>query len=65
MVRGRSTKIFYTIIYHTKISLHENFQMYGSVESQGGEQMYGSVESQGGEVVLSPLESCLLPIYPD
>ena len=28
-------------------------------------QMYGSVESQGGEVVLSPLESYLLPIYPD
>ena len=23
-------KIFYTKIYHTKISLHENFQIYGS-----------------------------------
>ena len=45
-------KNFYTIIYHTKVSLHENFQMLA---------IDGSVESQGGEVVLSPLESYLLP----
>ena len=30
-VRGRSyEKIFYTKIYHTKVSLHENFQIYGT-----------------------------------
>ena len=30
MVRGRSYKFFYTKIYHTKVSLHENFQIYGN-----------------------------------
>ena len=30
-VRGRSyEKFFYTKIYHTKVSLHENFQIYGN-----------------------------------
>ena len=30
-VRGRSyEKIFYTKIYHMEVSLHENFQIYGT-----------------------------------
>ena len=29
VVRGRSYAIFYAKIYHTKVSLHENFQIYG------------------------------------
>ena len=32
-VRGRSyEKNFYTKIYHTKVSLHENFQIYGMLK---------------------------------
>ena len=27
-------KIFYTKIYHTKVSLHENFQIYGIIHVQ-------------------------------
>ena len=30
-VRGRSyVNFFYTKIYHTKVSLHKNFQIYGT-----------------------------------
>ena len=29
VVRGRSYEKFYTKVYHMKISLHENFKIYG------------------------------------
>ena len=30
VVRGRSYEKFFAKIYHTKLSLHENFQIYGN-----------------------------------